>query len=74
MITVPAVSNPARPARPAICMNSRTFRCRWRTPSYLDRPVNTTVRIGTLIPTPRVSVPQTTFSSPAWVSCSTSRR
>ena len=47
---------------------------RWRLPSYLDRPVNTTVRIGTLIPTPRVSVPQMTFSSPAWASCSTSRR
>ena len=43
-------------------------------PSYLDRPVNTTVRIGTLMPTPRVSVPQMTLSSPAWASCSTRRR
>ena len=37
-------------------------------------PVNTTVRIGTLMPTPRVSVPQMTLSRPAWASCSTSRR
>ena len=36
--------------------------------------MNSTVRIGTLMPTPRVSVPQMTFSSPAWVSVSTSRR
>ena len=32
------------------------------------------MRIGTLMPTPRVSVPQMTLSSPAWASCSTSRR
>ena len=36
--------------------------------------MNTTVRIGTLMPTPRVSVPQMTLSRPAWASCSTSRR
>ena len=30
--------------------------------------------MGTLIPTPRVSVPQMTASSPAWASVSTSRR
>ena len=36
--------------------------------------MNTTVRIGTLIPTPSVSVPQITLSRPAWASCSTSRR
>ncbi len=45
-----------------------------RTPSYLLRAVSSTVRMGTLMPTPRVSVPQMTFSSPAWASCSTSRR
>ena len=33
-----------------------------------------TVRIGTLIPTPRVSVPQMILSSPACASFSTSRR
>ena len=37
-------------------------------PSYLDSAVNSTVRIGTLMPTPRVSVPQMTFSSPACAS------
>ena len=36
--------------------------------------MNSTVRIGTLIPTPRVSVPQMTLSRPAWASVSTSRR
>ena len=36
--------------------------------------MNTTVRIGTLMPTPRVSVPQMTLSRPAWASCSTRRR
>src|SRR5256885_17054950 len=33
-----------------------------------------TVRIGTLMPTPRVSVPQITLRSPAWARRSTSRR
>ena len=72
--TEPAVSKPARPARPAIWWNSRADSSRVRVPSYLDRAVNSTVRIGTLTPTPRVSVPQTTLSSPAWASRSTSRR
>lgn len=72
--TVPAVSYPARPARPAIWWNSRTCSSLVRVPSYLLSPVNTTVRIGTLMPTPRVSVPQMTLSIPAWASCSTSRR
>jgi hypothetical protein len=49
-----------------------SIRC--RRPSYFERPVNTTVRIGTLMPTPRVSVPQMTLRRPAWASCSTSRR
>ncbi len=72
--TVPAVSKPARPARPAIWWNSRALSSRVRVPSYFDSAENTTVRIGTLMPTPRVSVPQMTFSSPAWASCSTRRR
>src|SRR5699024_3224414 len=37
-------------------------------------PVSSTVRIGTLMPTPRVSVPQMIFSSPDWASFSTRRR
>ena len=72
--TRPLVSNPARPARPAIWWNSRACSSRVFDPSYLDSAVNTTVRIGTLMPTPRVSVPQMTLSSPAWASVSTSRR
>ena len=72
--TRPVVSNPARPARPAIWWNSRAWSSRVFEPSYLDIAVNRTVRIGTLMPTPRVSVPQMTFSSPAWARVSTSRR
>ena len=43
-------------------------------PSNFARPVRRTVRIGTLMPTPRVSVPLMTFSRPCWDSFSTSRR
>ncbi|CAM5658317.1 hypothetical protein STENM327S_08995 [Streptomyces tendae] len=72
--TNPSVSNPARPARPAIWWNSRALSVRTRVPSYLVSAVNSTVRIGTLTPTPSVSVPQITFSRPACASFSTSRR
>ena len=72
--TVPMVSCPARPARPAIWWNSRACSSRVVVPSYFDSAVNSTVRIGTLIPTPRVSVPQMTLSRPAWARVSTSRR
>ena len=74
MMTSPTVSNPARPARPAIWWNSRADRCRMRTPSYLTRLVSSTVRMGTLMPTPSVSVPQTTGSRPRCVRRSTTRR
>ena len=50
----------------------RSTRC--RLPSNFASPVNSTVRIGTLMPTPRVSVPQMTVSSPAWARVSTRRR
>ena len=73
-MTSPTVSKPARPARPATWWNSRADRCRMRTPSYLTSDVSTTVRIGTLMPTPRVSVPHTTCSRPFWVRRSTTRR
>ena len=43
-------------------------------PSNFVRPVSRTVRIGTLMPTPRVSVPQMTLSRPSCASCSTRRR
>ena len=72
--TVPMVSKPARPARPAIWWNSRAYSSRVFCPSYLDSAVNSTVRIGTLMPTPSVSVPQMTLSSPAWARVSTRRR
>ena len=72
--TKPAVSNPARPARPAIWRNSRVRSTRCRLPSNFASPVNSTVRIGTLMPTPSVSVPQMTVSNPAWARVSTSRR
>ncbi|CAM5409178.1 hypothetical protein SNARM312S_08377 [Streptomyces narbonensis] len=68
------MSKPARPARPAIWWNSRARRVRTRLPSYFVSAVNSTVRMGTLTPTPSVSVPQITFSRPAWASFSTSRR
>ena len=72
--TLPAESKPARPARPAIWWNSRADSTRLVVPSYFDNAVKRTVRMGTFIPTPSVSVPQTTFSSPSWHSLSTSRR
>ena len=72
--TVPEVSKPARPARPAIWWNSRAWSRRVFSPSNLDSAVSSTVRIGTLIPTPSVSVPQMTLSSPSWASFSTRRR
>ena len=40
----------------------RSTRC--RLPSNFASPVNSTVRIGTLMPTPRVSVPQMTVQQP----------
>ena len=43
-------------------------------PSYLQSFVKSTVRIGTLMPTPRVSVPQMTFKRPRCASCSISTR
>ena len=73
-ITSPSVSKPARPARPAIWWNSRALRRRIFSPSNLVSAVMTTVRIGTLMPTPSVSVPQMTRSRPRWASCSTRRR
>ena len=73
-ITMPSVSKPARPARPAIWWNSRAFRWRMRRPSNLESAVSSTVWMGTLMPTPSVSVPQITGSRPCWASLSTSSR
>ena len=73
-MTTPSVSKPARPARPAIWWNSRALSRRMRRPSNLVSWVRRTVWMGTLIPTPRVSVPQMTGRSPCWASFSTRRR
>ena len=59
---------------PAIWWNSRALSCRIRVPSNFVSAVSSTVRIGTLMPTPSVSVPQMTRSSPRCASCSTRRR
>ena len=66
------VARPARPARDLVELAG--LERAGALPSYLASAVNSTVRIGTLMPTPRVSVPQMTFSSPACASVSTSRR
>ena len=68
------MSKPRRPARPAICLKSLTDRIFVPVPSYLKSWVKRTVRMGTLIPTPSVSVPQMTLRSPFWVSFSTRTR
>ena len=73
-MTRPSVSKPARPARPAIWWNSREPSLRMCEPSNLARAVSSTVWMGTLIPTPSVSVPQMTGRRPCWASFSTSRR
>ena len=72
--TLPCSSKPLRPARPAICLNSRTWSSRTFSPSNLESWVKSTVRIGMLTPTPSVSVPQITRRRPCCASCSTSRR
>ncbi len=66
--------SPSCPARPAIWWKSRAERTAVFCPSNLHRREKSTVRIGTLIPTPSVSVPQMTLSRPACASCSTSTR
>ena len=72
--TNPSVSNPLRPARPAICWNSLVVNNRVLLPSNLHSCVNNTLRMGTLTPTPSVSVPQIAFSNPFPASFSTSKR
>jgi hypothetical protein len=63
-----------RPARPAIWWKSRADSTAVFCPSNLQSRENSTVRMGTLMPTPSVSVPQMTFKRPFWASCSTSTR
>ena len=72
--TKPMSSKPFLPARPAIWWKSRAESTAVFWPSNLHRREKSTVRIGTLMPTPRVSVPQMTLSRPCCASCSTSTR
>ena len=55
---------PWRPARPAICMYSRVRSHSTRVPSNFSRAWNTTVRAGMLMPSAKVSVVKSIFSSP----------
>ena len=72
--TLPFSSNPRRPARPEICLNSRTERSPTFVPSNFASFVKRTVRIGMFTPTPSVSVPQMTWRRPFCASFSTRRR
>ncbi len=72
--TVPRLSKPFRPARPLICLKSRTLRTAVFSPSNLHSLVNRTVRMGMFTPTPSVSVPLTTLRSPLCASFSTRSR
>ena len=72
--TWPSSSKPFLPARPEIWANSRLPSSRVEMPSYLQSCVNSTVRMGTFTPTPRVSVPHISFSRPFWANFSMSRR
>ena len=72
--TQPRSSKPFRPARPEIWWKSLALRMAVFCPSYLQSFVKSTVRMGTLMPTPRVSVPQMILSSPFWASRSTRMR
>ena len=72
--TQPRSSKPLRPARPAIWWKSRAESTAVFSPSYFERRLKSTVRMGTLTPTPSVSVPQTTLSRPCWASRSASTR
>jgi len=68
---IPASSNPLRPARPLIWWKSRALNIAVFWPSYLPQPGKKDRADGKLMPTPRVSVPQMTLSSPFCASCST---
>ena len=56
MMTVPVVSMPRRPARPAIWMYSPASKLRWHVPSCFRTVSKTTVRAGMFTPIAKVSV------------------
>ena len=55
-ITCPTVSNPKRPARPAICVYSCAYNIRFSLPSNFFTSVKIVVFTGMLIPIAKVSV------------------
>mmetsp|Transcript_16645 Transcript_16645/g.42686 ORF Transcript_16645/g.42686 Transcript_16645/m.42686 type:complete len:323 (-) Transcript_16645:661-1629(-) len=71
MMTVPVVSRPRRPARPAICVYSPGSSERKLLPSCLRVEWKTTVRVGALTPMAKVSVANRTLMRPRQKSIST---
>ena len=67
----PTASIPRRPARPVSWVYSPGVRNSWRSPVNLESFSITTVRAGMLIPRARVSVANTTFTSPSAKQAST---
>ena len=61
----PISSMPRRPARPVSCVYSPGVRNWWRSPVNLLSFSMTTARAGMLMPRARVSVANTSFTSPA---------
>jgi hypothetical protein len=72
--TRPLSSKPLRPARPAIWWKSRALEDAHLLAVELAQLVKRTVRMGMLMPMPRVSVPLMTLSRPCCASRSVSRR
>ncbi|ABT16733.1 hypothetical protein ATCV1_z599L [Acanthocystis turfacea chlorella virus 1] len=68
--TCPLVSNPRRPARPAIWMNSCGWNMRRSCPSNFSSDSKTTVLAGPLTPIANVSVETNTGSMPEQKRCS----
>ncbi len=62
---------PRRPARPVSCVYSPGVRNSWRSPVNFDSFSMTTERAGMLMPSARVSVANTTFTSPSAKASST---
>ena len=67
----PSASIPRRPARPVSCVYSPGVTSSCRSPWNFHRSSITTLLAGMLIPSERVSVANTTFTSPSWKSSST---
>ena len=63
--SIPWLSKPLRPARPAICSSSLWVRVEGPSSRRRDTVESTVLRAGMLIPAARVSVANTSFSRPA---------